>query len=280
VKTKPFGPTGLPLPVVGQGTWMMEGADRSGALAALRRGLDLGMTHVDTAEMYGAGRVEELVGEALVGRRDSVYLVSKVLPQNAGFADTQKACERSLSRLRTDRLDLYLLHWPASVPIEETVRAFQKLKKSGKIRAFGVSNFDVPKMEAAVRAAGPGEIACNQVLYHLEERTIEHALLRWCQEREISVVAYSPLGQGNFPPATSAGGRLLRELARSAGTSPYTLALAYLIREKSVFAIPKSAEIPHLEENARAAELPLSAEMIEKIGNAFPPGPWRGLATA
>jgi diketogulonate reductase-like aldo/keto reductase len=259
---------------------MLEGADRPRAVAALRRGLDLGMTHIDTAEMYGSGRVEEIVGEALAGRRDSVYLVSKVLPQNAGFADAQKACERSLSRLRTDHLDLYLLHWPASVPIEETIRAFQKLKKSGKIRAYGVSNFDVLEMDAAVRAAGPGEIACNQVLYHLEERTIEHSLLPWCQERGISVVAYSPLGQGKFPSASSPAGRVLDELARSAGTSPYTLALAYLIREKPVFAIPKAAGIPHVEENARAAELPLSAAMVETIEKAFPRGRWRGLATA
>jgi len=258
----------------------MESADRPRALAALRRGLDLGMTHIDTAEMYGAGRVEEIVGEALVGRRDSVYLVSKVLPQNAGFADTQRACERSLARLRTDRLDLYLLHWPASVPIEETVRAFQKLKKAGKIRAFGVSNFDVAQMDAAVQAAGPGEIACNQVLYHLQERTIEHSILPWCRERGIPVVAYSPLGQGNFPSASSPAGRLLLELARSAGTSPHALALAYLIRERSVFAIPKAAEMAHVEENARAADLELPAALVENIEKAFPRGPWRGLATA
>lgn len=240
---------GVAVPVVGQGTWEME-RDPRASVAALRRGLDLGLTHIDTAEMYGGGRVEEIVGEAIEGRRGEVFLVSKVLPSNASFDGTIRACERSLKRLGTDRLDLYLLHWPGSEPLTETFRAFSRLKRDGKIRAFGVSNFDVGEMERAVTISN--EVACNQVLYHLGERAIERDVLPWCEKRGIPLVAYSPLGQGRVSP---------RE------------ALAFLARR--AFVIPKAARIAHVEENARLAAL--SPDDIRRIDAAYPVGPPRGL---
>ena len=183
--------------VIGQGTWQLDGRNDAGAIAALRRGLDLGMTHIDTAEMYGDA--EPLVAEAIDGRRDEVFLVSKVLPSNASRAGTIKACERSLSRLRTDRLDCYLLHWRGSYPLEETFGAFEELVKAGKILSWGVSNFDADDLDEALDIVGEGKIACNQVLYHLQERAIEHAVIPWCEKHEVAVVAYSPFGQGRFP---------------------------------------------------------------------------------
>lgn len=255
----------------------MEQDDRAGAIAALRRGIDLGMTHIDTAEMYGSGRVEEIVGEAIGGIRDRVFLASKVLPSNASYAGTIQACERSLRFLKTDRLDLYLLHWPGSHPLEETLRAFETLVKDGKILHYGVSNFDVDEMNRAVRIAGADRIACNQVLYNLEERTIEHALLSWCEKHEIAVVAYTPLGAKRFPAPDSAGGRVLAEIARARGTTPRLVALAFLLRRPSVFAIPKSSKVPHVEENAGAASVRLSEADLARIEQAFPLGPWRGL---
>lgn len=280
MKTRPFGPTGVDLPVLGQGTWEMEQGDRAATVRALRRGIELGMTHIDTAEMYGTGRVEEIVGEAIRGLRDRVYVVSKVLPSNATYEGTLRACERTLARLRIDRLDLYLLHWPGSHPLEDTIRAFRKLRQDGKIAAFGVSNFDEQEMERAVSIAGEGQIACNQVLYHLEERTIEHGVLPWCERNGIAVVAYSPFGAKNFPSADSKGGRVLAAVASARGATPRQIALAWLIRRETVFAIPKSAQVDHVVENARAAEITLSAAEVEKIDAAFPRGPWRGLATA
>ena len=172
--TRPFGDTGVDVSVIGQGTWQMDGRDDAGAIAALRRGLDLGMTHIDTAEMYG--EAEPLVARAIEGRRDEVYLVSKVLPSNASRAGTIRACERSLARLKTDRLDCYLLHWRGGIPLQETFAAFEDLQRAGKIRSWGVSNFDVDDLDEALAISGEGRIACNQVLYHLEERAIEHAV--------------------------------------------------------------------------------------------------------
>ena len=194
------------VPVTGQGTWNMERDDARTAVEALRRGLDAGATHVDTAEMYGAGRVEELVGEAIRGRRDEVFLVSKVLPRNASRRGTVAACERSLARLRTDHVDCYLLHWPGSHPLEDTLEAFAELESAGKIRAFGVSNFDERELAEAVSIAGDGRIACNQVLYHLGQRRIEHAVVPFCETRGVSVVGYSPFGSGGFVPADSKRG--------------------------------------------------------------------------
>ncbi len=272
METRPFGPTGRRLPAVGQGTWQMEDDDRSMAVAALERGLDAGMTHVDTAELYGSGRVEEIVAEAISGRRDEVYLVSKVLPQNATRGGTIRACERSLRRLRTDRLDLYLLHWPGSYPLEDTLAAFEELRQSGKICAWGLSNFDVDELKEAVRLVGPGRIACNQVLYHLRERAVEHAVLPYCESQEIALVAYSPFGSGRFPGRH----RVLREIAAARGVSPHQVALRFLLRHEAVFAIPKTARVDHVLDNAAAGDLRLSAEEIARIGAAFRRGRRRG----
>jgi diketogulonate reductase-like aldo/keto reductase len=272
-----FGATGMEVPVIGQGTWQMENDDRAGAIRALQAGLDLGMTHIDTAELYGRGRVEEsIVSEVIAGRRDEVFLVSKVMPSNATYEGTLKACERSLKRLRTDRLDCYLLHWPGSHPLEDTLRAFEKLVADGKLRSWGVSNFGVAELEEAVRIAGPGRIVCNQVLYHLEERAIEHTVLRWCERANIAVVGYSPFGNGRFPAPRSAKGRVLEEVAKAHGVSPYQVALQFLVRRPSLFAIPKASREAHARDNAAAASLKLSPEEIARIAAAFPLGPDSG----
>jgi diketogulonate reductase-like aldo/keto reductase len=246
--------------------------DREAAVAALRRGLDLGATHVDTAEMYGDGRVEEIVGEAIAGRRDEVFLASKVLPQNATYEGTLAACERSLERLGTDRLDLYLLHWPGRHPLERTIAAFERLVEQGKTRAWGLSNFDAGDLEQARRIAGDGKIACNQVLYHLEERTIEHEVVPWCERNRVAVVAYSPFGSGRFPSRRSAGGRALEEIAAQHGATARQVALRFLTRRTSVFAIPKAASAEHVAENAAAAALTLSGEEVAALDRAFSRG--------
>src|SRR5690606_15886707 len=194
MRTHLFGAGGPTLGVIGQGTWYLDEAQRAEALAALRAGLDHGLTHIDTAEMYGDGAAEELVGEAIAGRRDEVFLVSKVLPHNASRRGTIAACERSLKRLGTDRLDAYLLHWPGDHALEDTFAAFDELQRTGKILRWGVSNFDVPDLQEALAIAGPGRIACNQVLYHLQERAVEHAVLPWCERNDVTLVAYSPFG--------------------------------------------------------------------------------------
>jgi diketogulonate reductase-like aldo/keto reductase len=273
--SRPFGAPSRLVPVLGQGTWLMEQDDRASAIAALRRGIELGMTHLDTAEMYGSGKVEALVGEAIRGLRDGVFLVSKVLPSNGSYDGTRRACERSLKLLKTDVLDCYLLHWPGSTPLEETIRAFESLVKDGKIRSYGVSNFDVKGMEEAVRIAGEGRIACNQVLYHLEERTIEHAVLPWCERRGIPIVAYSPIGAQSFRSSEA-----LDRVAAARGATPRQVALAFLIRRPGVFAIPKSSDARHVEENAGAANVSLTEAEVRAIDESFPRGPWRGLATA
>ncbi|MDP9122245.1 MAG: aldo/keto reductase, partial [Acidobacteriota bacterium] len=215
-----FGPTGAQVPVVGQGTWNLELGDRRAAVAALARGLELGMNHIDTAELYGRGKAEELVGEAIAGRRDEVFLVSKVLPENASRQGTVAACEQSLRRLGTDRLDVYLLHWPGHHPLAETIEAFEALQAAGKIRAWGLSNFDEEQLAQAIRIAGPGRVACDQVLYHLDQRSIEHAVLPFCERHGIAVVAYSPLGSGSFPSDASGRGKVLAEIAAAHRVSP------------------------------------------------------------
>ncbi|MDR7521836.1 MAG: aldo/keto reductase [Armatimonadota bacterium] len=271
MRRRRFGWTGVAVPVIGQGTWEME-RHRAAAIAALRRGLDLGMTHIDTAEMYGDGKVEDLVGEAIEGRRREVFLVSKVLPQHASREGTVAACERSLRRLRTDYLDCYLLHWPSRHPLEETIAAFERLVRDGKIRTWGVSNFNEEEVEEAVRLAGPRRVACNQVLYHLRERAIEHYVIPTCERHEIAVVAYSPYGQGRFRPHP-----VLASVARERGATPRQVALAFLVRRPSVFTIPKAARIAHVEENAGAGDLRLTAEEVARIEEAFPlPRPRRG----
>ena len=267
-----FGTTSRAVAIVGQGTWNLDDAPRAEAIAALRRGLDLGATHIDTAEMYGSGAAEELVGEAVAGRRDEVFLVSKVLPQNASRQGTIAACERSLARLRTDRLDCYLLHWRGSHPLAETVAAFEELRRAGKILAWGVSNFDVDDLDELAAAAGPARPACNQVLYHLKERAIERAVLPWCEANGVAVTAYSPFGQADFPAPSSPGGRVLAGVAAAHGAPPRQVALAFLTRHRSVFAIPKAATPQHVTENAAAGDLRLAADEIAAIEAAFPLG--------
>jgi diketogulonate reductase-like aldo/keto reductase len=272
MKQRSFGSTHREVAVIGQGTWNME-RDRRASVEALRRGLDLGMTHIDTAEMYGDGRVEELVAEAIEGRRDEVFLVSKVLPSNASRRGTLEACERSLRRLRTERLDCYLLHWPSRFPLADTLAAFEELRAAGKILSWGVSNFDEDQLAEAVGIAGEGKVACNQVLYHLEERAIEHAVIPFCDEHGIAVVAYSPFGStGGFPSPSSAGGRVLAGIAAVHQASPRQIALAFLLRFPALFAIPKAGRADHAADNAAAAEIRLTEEEVLQIDGAFPRG--------
>lgn len=274
-----FGVGGRAVPVVGQGTWALEREDRAAAIAALRHGLDLGLTHVDTAEMYGDGRAESLVGEAIRGRRDEVFLVSKVLPQHATPAGVHRACEASLRRLGTERLDCYLLHWPGRHPLAGTIEAFEALVADGRIGSWGVSNFDVDLLDEALRIAGPGRIACNQVLYHLEERAIEHAVLPWCARHGVALVGYSPFGSGTFPSPRSAGGKVLADVAAAHGATPRQVALAFLTRDPHTFAIPKAARVAHVEDNAAAAGLVLSADETRRLDAAFPATRRRTLPT-
>ena len=263
-----------PVPVIGQGTWYDAADDRDAAIAALRRGLDLGMTHIDTAEMYLSGVAEEWIAHAIQGRRrEEVFLVSKVLPPNASRRKTITACERSLARLCTDHLDCYLLHWRGSHPLEDTVAAFEELKRAGKIRAWGVSNFDVSDLDELEAVAGDSRPVCNQVLYHLNERAIEHAVLPWCERHRVAVVAYSPFGHGSFRGPRTAGGRLLQQIADAHHATARQVALRFLLRHESVFAIPKSTNSKHVEENAGARNLSLTGSEINRIDKAFPPGP-------
>jgi diketogulonate reductase-like aldo/keto reductase len=268
-----LGPTNRQVPVIGQGTWYDESTDRATAVAALRLGLDLGMTHVDTAEMYGSGAAEEMVAEAIAGRRDEVFLVSKVLPQNASGSGTIAACERSLAHLETDRLDCYLLHWRGQHPLAETFSAFEKLLREGKILSWGVSNFDVPDLEEAVRIAGEGRLACNQVLYHLKERAIEHDVIPWCEEHGVAVVAYSPFGHGDFPTPRTKGGWVLREIAAAHNATPRQVALVFLLRRPSVLTIPKASRPDHVAENVGVGDFWLTEVELVRISKAFPLAP-------
>lgn len=251
----------------------MEEAAAASAVAALRRGLDLGLSHIDTAEMYGSGASERIVGTAIEGRRDEVFLVSKVLPSHASANGTVAACEKSLAHLRTDRLDCYLLHWRGSVPLEETIAAFELLVRQGKIRSWGVSNFDAQDLDQVSRIAGPGHPACNQVLYHLKERAIEHAVLPWCRDHDCALVAYTPFGQSPkiFDGETSAG-RVLQRIAAAHDATPRQVALCFLLRHQEVFVIPKASSVAHVTENAGALAIELSDSDIAAIDAAFPPG--------
>ena len=270
VRQRVFGASGAMVAAIGQGTWYIDHGDRREAVASLRRGLDLGLTHIDTAEMYGDA--ELVVAEALTGRRDHCFLVSKVLPGNGSRRGTIAACERSLSRLKTDRLDCYLLHWRGEHPLEDTVAAFDDLERSGKIRSWGVSNFDVDDLDELLAVAGPHRIACNQVLYHLAERAIEHAVMPWCARHHVAVMAYSPFGHDAFPRPAAAGGRVLADIAARHGASPRQVALAFLTRQEFVFAIPKAASAAHVADNAAAARLALTDAEIAAIDAAFPRG--------
>lgn len=261
-------PSGGRIPVLGLGTWRMaeDPSRRKAELSALRRGLDLGLGLVDTAEMYGDGAAEELVGEAIAGRRDEVFLVSKVLPSNASRARTIAACERSLRRLGTDRIDLYLLHWRESTRLEETVGAFHELARAGKIRRWGVSNLDVADMEELLRVSpeGPG-VAADQVLYNLSRRGIELDLLPWCRARGIPVMAYSPIEQGRLLRS-----RALRAVADRHGATPAQVALSWVLRQDGVAAIPKAGTPRHVEENRAALDLRLTRQDLEELDRAFP----------
>ena len=268
MRAHPFGSTGVSVSVIGQGTWQTSKTAKS--VESLRRGLDLGLTHIDTAEMYGT---EELVGKAIAVRRDQVFLVSMVLPSSASKQGTIAACERSLRRLGTDHLDCYLLHWRGKQPLAETFAAFELLEQQGKVLSWGVSNFDVSDLEEAWALAPPGRPACNQVLYNLQTRGIEHAVLPWCEAHRVAVVAYTPFGQGRWPAPGSTGGRALATIAAALGATPRQVALAWLVRRPSVFAIPKAAKLEHAQENAGAGDLVLTPEDLALIDEVFPVGP-------
>jgi diketogulonate reductase-like aldo/keto reductase len=271
LKNQKFGGNGPQVPVVGQGTWYLDRGDRRAAIAALRRGIDLGMTHIDTAEMYGDA--ELVIADAISGQRDRTFLVSKVLPSNASRRGTITACERSLRRLKTDRLDCYLLHWRGSYPLEDTVAAFDELMAAGKIRSWGVSNFDADDLDELIDVAGEGRIACNQVLYHLRERAIEHAVIPWCERHGVAVVAYSPFGHNDFPSPKSGDGKVLQTIADAHKATPRQVALSFLTRIPSVFAIPKASGADHAAENAAAGNLTLSQSEIAALDETFPRGP-------
>jgi diketogulonate reductase-like aldo/keto reductase len=271
LRTKKFSNSGPEVSVIGQGTWYIDRGDRKRAVAALARGLDLGMTHIDTAEMYGDA--ELVIADAIAGRRDEVFLVSKVLPSNASRRGTITACERSLKRLKTDRLDCYLLHWRGSVPLPETVAAFDELIAAGKIRSWGVSNFDTDDLNEMLAVAGKGRIACNQVLYHLQERAIEHAVIPWCEKHGVAVVAYSPFGHNEFPSPRSKGGEALQDIADAHKATARQVVLSFLTRGPKVFAIPKASSAEHAAENAAAGNLTLSDSEIAALDKAFPRGP-------
>jgi diketogulonate reductase-like aldo/keto reductase len=271
LRQKKFGRNGPDVSVIGQGTWYLDRGDRNSAVAALRRGIELGMTHIDTAEMYGDA--ELVIADAIAGRRDEVFLVSKVLPSNASRRGTVTACERSLKRLQTDRLDCYLLHWRGSYPLSETIAAFDDLMRTGKIRSWGVSNFDVDDLDELLAVAGESKIACNQVLYHLQERAIEHAVIPWCERHGVAVVAYSPFGHNEFPSSRSKAGEALEKIAKAHGASARQVALAFLTRSASVLAIPKASTAEHAADNAAAGDITLSESDISALDKAFPRGP-------
>ena len=255
------------VPVLGLGTWRMgeRAQQRSAEVKALQAGIDLGMTLIDTAEMYGDGGAEEVVGEAIRGRRDQLYLVSKVLPGNASRKGTVAACEASLKRLGTDRLDLYLLHWRGSYPLADTLAAFQDLLTAGKIKAFGVSNFDLRDMQEWLALAEGDRCLVNQVQYNIASRGIDFDLLPWCRKQDIAVMAYCPLAQGDIPAENG-----LAKVAKRHGATPAQIMLAWCLRHPNVLAVPKSSQPQRLAENAKAAEISLSAEDLADLDRDFP----------
>lgn len=261
-------PSGEQVPVLGQGTWFMgdQGHQRHEEITALRRGIDLGMTLIDTAEMYGDGASESLVGEAIAGRRDEVFLVSKVLPGNASLDGTIAACERSLRHLNTDRLDLYLLHWRGGIPFEETIGAFEQLADADKIRHWGVSNLDPDDMRELISVPGGGAVQTNQVVYNLTRRGIEFDLLPWCREHGLPIMAYCPIEQGRLVDHPA-----LMSIADDHGATSAQIALAWLLRQDGVIAIPKAARSAHVEENAKALDVTLSTEDLAMLDETFPP---------
>ena len=261
-------PSGETVPQLGQGTWRMgeSGRLRKEEVAALKLGLDLGMTLIDTAEMYGNGNAEEIVAETVEGRRDECFIVSKVLPENSTRAGTIAACERSLKRLKTDRIDLYLLHWRGSPPLAETLEAFLTLQQSGAIRYWGVSNFDVDDMEELFGLAGGEGCASNQVLYNLRRRGIEVGLLPWCRERSVPIMAYSPIEQGRL-----LRDRVLTGVAIRHRATPAQIALAWVLRQEDMMVIPKATTLEHVRENRAALDIALTDRDLAELDRAFPP---------
>jgi len=262
-------PSGRRVPALGQGTWHMGEvrSERAREIAALQLGMDLGLTVIDTAEMYGEGGAEEVVGAAIKGRRDELFIVSKVYPHNASLRGTAAACERSLKRLGIEQIDLYLLHWRGGHPLADTVHAFGQLQAAGKIRDWGVSNCDTDDMEELSAVPGGQHCAANQVLYNLVERGIEWDLLPWCRERRIPVMAYCPVDQGGRMLATAA----LRQVAARHGATPAQVALAWLVRQQGVLAIPKAVSAAHIRANRAALDLALTAEDLADLERGFPP---------
>jgi diketogulonate reductase-like aldo/keto reductase len=261
-------PSARRVPALGQGTWQLteHGVGRAAAIEALQLGIDLGMTVIDTAEMYGEGAVEELVGEAVAGRREQCFVVSKCYPRNADRRRMVEACERSLGRLRTDRIDLYLLHWPGAVPIDETLETFLRLRDAGKIVDYGISNFDAQGLDAVWARPGGAGLATNQVLYNLSERGIEWDLLPSMRRRHVPLMAYTPLGQGEILAAPA-----LARVAARHGATPAQVALAWLLAQDGVLAIPKAGRSAHVRENRKAADLVLGAADFAELDRAFPP---------
>jgi diketogulonate reductase-like aldo/keto reductase len=261
-------PSGEQVPAFGQGTWHMgEGPRRAvDETAALRLGIELGLTLIDTAEMYGNGRAEEIVAEAMGGERDRLFIVSKVLPYNASQKGVVEACERSLRRLKTDRIDLYLLHWRGSVPLADTLAGFARLQRDGKIRYHGVSNFDLNDMKEWVGLAGGESVAANQVLYNLSRRGPESELIPWCRERRVAIMAYTPLEQGRMLNHKGLG-----EVAALHGATPAQVALAWLLRQDGMIVIPKATQAEHVRENRAALDLRLTADDLAVLDRAFPP---------
>ena len=260
-------PSGKEIPILGQGTWRMgETSQKDAEIAALRLGIDLGMTLIDTAEMYGEGGAEKIVAEAISGRREEVYLVSKFYPHNASYEGVIKACDRSLSRLKTDYLDLYLLHWRGSIPLSETLKGLQHLKQAGKILDYGVSNFDTDDMEEAISLPGGKEIVTNQVLYNLMRRGIEWDLLPWCRERQIPIMAYSPVEQRAFVDNSQ-----LSNIATKYNASTTQIALSWLLHQDNVISIPKATNPQHIKENRAAIDLKLTAEDLQELDRTFKP---------
>jgi diketogulonate reductase-like aldo/keto reductase len=270
---KPFGPAGVAVPVIGQGTWDIpeSGHRRAEAIRALRRGIELGMTHIDTAEMYGAGAAEEIVGEAVERvPRESLFITSKVLPENASYKGTIAACERTLQRLRMAYVDLYLLHWPGSHPIAETMRGLEELAAKGMARHIGVSNFDVEELREAQSQLRNAKIAANEIYYSPAERGPEARLIPYCREQCIAVIGYTPFGRGRVLRKGSRGEAVLRGVAEKHAKTPRQIVLNFLTRDPDAFAIPKASSVAHVEENAGAAGWTLDEEDLAQIDAAFP----------
>ncbi|UNK54271.1 aldo/keto reductase [Rahnella aceris] len=265
-------PDGTTVPAIGQGTWYMgeRNSDLRAEVKALQQGLDAGMTLIDTAEMYADGGAERVVGEAISGRRDDVFLVSKVYPHHAGGAKAIAACEQSLKRLKTDCLDLYLLHWRGSIPLHDTVAAMEKLQQSGKIRRWGVSNLDTDDMQALWKIPGGNACMTNQVLYHAAARGIEFDLLPWCEEHSVPVMAYCPLAQAGKLRHDVLTAPVMQEIANARGVSSAQIALAWVTRTGNVIAIPKAVQPQHVKDNAAALTLSLTADEIARIDTVFP----------